>query len=95
MVSSLVVFTDITVGLRRAVPHRAAALDPSGSRLISGVLPRLRHKRPAAARATRMARGLLRLCAGVVGGRWRGRCAHDERIEIEPNHAIATVIDGV
>jgi hypothetical protein len=38
-----------------------------------------------------MARGLLRLCAGVVGGRRRGHRAHDERTEIEPNRAIATV----
>jgi hypothetical protein len=35
MVSSFVVFTDTTVGLRRAAPHRAAALDLPGGRLIS------------------------------------------------------------
>jgi hypothetical protein len=42
-----------------------------------------------------MARGPLRLGEGVVGSRRRGRRAHDERTEIEPNRAIATVIDGV
>ena len=35
MVSSFVVFTDRTVGLRRATPHRAAALDLPGGGLIS------------------------------------------------------------
>jgi hypothetical protein len=35
MVSSFVVFTDTTVGLRRAAPHRAAALDLPGGGLIS------------------------------------------------------------
>jgi hypothetical protein len=35
MVSSFVVFTDTTVGLRRAAPHQAAALDLPGDRLIS------------------------------------------------------------
>jgi hypothetical protein len=39
MGSSLVVFTDTTVGLRRAAPHQAAALDLPGGRLISGLLP--------------------------------------------------------
>jgi hypothetical protein len=41
-----------------------------------------------------MAGGPLRLCEGVVGGRRRGGRAHDERTDIEPNRAIATVIDG-
>jgi hypothetical protein len=66
MVSSFVVFTDTTVGLRRIGPHRAAALDPPGSRLISRLAARFRHKRPAAAGATRLARGPLRLGEGVV-----------------------------
>jgi hypothetical protein len=35
MVSSSVVLTDTTVGLRRAAPHQAAALDLPGGRLIS------------------------------------------------------------
>jgi hypothetical protein len=95
MVSSFVVFTDTTVGLRRAAPHRAAALDPPGSRLISRPAATPRHKRPAAAGATRLARGPLHRCEGVVGGRRRGGRAHHKRTEIEPNRAIATVIDGV
>jgi hypothetical protein len=43
MVSSFVVFTDTTVGLRRAAPHQAAALDPPGSRLISWTAAGFRH----------------------------------------------------
>ena len=43
MVSSFVVITDTTVGLRRAAPHQAAALDPPGSRLISWTAAGFRH----------------------------------------------------
>ena len=57
MVSSFVVFTDTTVGLRRAAPHQAAALDPPGSRLISRAAAGFRHRRPAVAGDMRLARG--------------------------------------
>jgi hypothetical protein len=43
MVSSFVVFTDTTVGLSRAAPHQAAALDLPGSSLISRTAAGFRH----------------------------------------------------
>jgi hypothetical protein len=87
MVSSFIGFTNTTVGLRRAAQQRPAHFQPCC--YASAMSARLQPVRPE------WPGGPSQLCAGVLEGRRRGHRAHDERTEIEPNRAIATVIDGV